>query len=179
MTTATPEAPAPEHAAPQPPRNAPKNFWGTSESKNIYLAGDSEQFFVVKKMNEGDKTKFQKLTNQDMVVDRNNEARVKVDPAAERHGLINSSVIDWHIYEFPLDGSDPYLCQFSKQQLKLWLENADPKVVADLEHEIRLYNPWMLNEMPIEELDREIDRLEDMKKRKIEQEAGEASSTNK
>lgn len=157
-----------------PPAPAMESFWGTTETTNWYLP-DGVQYFVIQKMNEGDKTKFQKLTNSDLVVGQNRTATVKMDPAAERHTLIKTSVKDWNFA-----GPDGSQIIFGNGSMLLkWLETADPKIVEELEHAIRLYNPWMQADMSLEEIDKEIDRLHDLRKQVIEQQAGEASSVNK
>jgi hypothetical protein len=64
---------------------------------------------------------------------------------------------------------------FTDNHLKEWLENANPRLVEDLEKEIRKANPWLLAEMSVADIEREIENLEEMKKVAQEREAGEAS----
>lgn len=149
-----------------------EDYWGTDETYKHYLP-DGKQWFEFKIMNEGDKTRFQKLTNQDLTIGRDNTAKVRMDPAAERHTLIKTSVINWNLYK----GGQPV--GFSKQILEKWLESAPPKIVEDLEFAIRKANPWLQADMTVEEIDKEIDRLEELRKQVKERELGEASSANK
>lgn len=148
------------------------DYWGTDETHKHYLP-DGVQYFEFKIMNEGDKVKFQKLTNQDLIVGRDNTAKVKVSPETERHTLIETSVIGWNLYK------NGEVVGFSPQVLKMWLQSAPPKIVEELEFAIRMANPWMQADMKIEEIDKEIDRLMEMKKQRIEAEAGEAVSKSK
>lgn len=148
------------------------DYWGTDETHRHYLP-DGKQYFEFKIMNEGDKVKFQKLTNQDLVVGRDNTAKVRVDPAAERHTLIKTSVTNWYL----LKGGE--VVGYSKQMLEKWLEVAPPKIVEELEYAIRMKNPWMQSEMTVEEIDKEIERLEEVRKQVREREAGEAASATK
>lgn len=148
------------------------NYWGTDERKKHFLP-DGTQYFEFQIMNEGAKSRFQKLTNTDLKVGRDNTATVKMDPVAERHTLIKTSVVDWLLYK---DGQ-PIL--FGKQMLEKWLEVAPPKIVEDLEQAIRLANPWMQAEMTLEGIDEEMDRLIELRKTIVEREAGEASSVTK
>jgi len=168
---AAPEAPAAPTITPQV-----IDYWGTDETHKHFLP-DGVQYFEFKIMNEGDKVKFQKLTNQDLIVNRDNSARVKVSPETERHTLITTSVTGWHMFKV-VEGS-PEPVGFSKQLLLKWLEVADPKRVEELEYAIRMANPWMQAEMSIEEVDKEIDRLHEVRKQLIERDAGEASSATK
>lgn len=150
----------------------PADYWGTDEVHKHYLP-DGVQYFEFKIMNEGDKVKFQKLTNQDLVVGRDQSARVRVDPAAERHTLIKTSVTNWYL----LKGGE--VVGFSPQMLEKWLSVADPKIVEELEAKIRMANPWMQAEMTLEAVDKEIDRLTEVRKQIVEREAGEAASATK
>jgi hypothetical protein len=163
------ETPTVPQAPPAPPV---VDYWGTDTYDKWYLP-DGVQYFEFKLMNEGEKTKFEKLTNQDLIVNRDQSARMKVDPSEQRHTLIKTSVTNWNLYK------DGQVVDFNKHVLEKWLEVADPKLVADLEFAIRLANPWMQQDMSIEEIDKEIERLYDMRKQVLEKEAGEASSATK
>lgn len=159
------------------------NYWGTDERHKFHLP-DGVQWFEFKIMDEGAKSKFQKLTNQDLTINRDNTAKVRMDPAAERHTLITQSIVDWYLY-MPKKGQEgvpnPEMEQanFSSAMLNNWLEHAPPKLVEDLEMEIRKANPWMQADMTSEAIQKEIDRLYEEKAKALEREAGEATSANK
>lgn len=154
------------------------NYWGTEETKRHYLP-DGQQYFEFKIMNEGDKVKFQKLTNQDLVVNRDQSARVKVSPETERHTLITTSVVGWFLMMPKKDGSGFEQAAFSGAMLQNWLQVAPPKIVEELEFAIRMANPWMQAELTVEEIDKEIERLYETRKQVVEREAGEAASATK
>lgn len=148
------------------------DYWGSEQYEKFFLP-DGRQYFEFKVMNEGEKTKFEKMTNQDLIVNRDQSARVKVDPSEQRHSLITTSVTGWYLFK----GGE--IVAYSSQLLRKWLEVADPKVVADLEFAIRMANPWMQSEMSVEEIDKEIDRLHEVRKQVIDNEAGESGSATK
>lgn len=154
-----------------------EDYWGTDETINVYLP-DGKQFFVIKPMNEGEKAKFQKLTSKSILLKQGSgDAAIDVDPAGERHTLIKSSVINWYLFQ-KVDGEwvpQPY----SDRNLNMWLDKAPPKAVEYVEHKIRLANPWLQNEMSVEEIDKELERLYELRKQVAEREAGEASSADK
>lgn len=154
------------------------NYWGVTETHR-HMLPDNTQFFEYKTMNEGDKSKFQKLTNQDLVVQRDQSARVRVDPVTERHTLIKTSVTGWHMFAPDHKTGEMLPAAFSAALLEKWLTVADPKVVEDLEHAIRLSNPWMQADMTLEEIDKEIERLHEVRRSVVDREAGEAISGTK
>lgn len=155
-----------------------ESYWGTDTTERFTFP-DNKQYIEFKIMNEGDKTKFQKLTNQDLIVQRDQSARVKTDPAAERHMLIKTSVTGWFMVAPNVSTGKLEPAAYSPQLLEKWLTVAPPKLVEDLEYAIRMANPWMQQDMSIEEIDKEIDRLHEVRKQVVDREAGESASANK
>jgi hypothetical protein len=157
-----------------PPDSQPpvEDYWGTEEYSQWYLP-DGIQYFQFKIMNEGDKSKFEKITNQDMIVNQDRSARLRYDQTAQRHALIKMSVTDWHLFK------DGEIADFAPAILDKWLQVANPKLVEDLEFAIRMANPWMQSEMTEEEVQKEIDRLYEVLNQIRDREAGEAVSATK
>lgn len=156
-----------------------EDYWSVDETIKHYLP-DGKQYFEIQPMNEGAKTKFQKLTNRDIVMSqkREGEARISVDPAGERHALIKHSVVGWNLMQKSPDGSwSP--APFSSRTLESWLEVAPPHIVEDLEHAIRMANPWLQAEQTVEAIDEEIERLYEVRKQLLAEQEGEESSATK
>lgn len=160
------------------------NYWGTDETKRVYLK-DGQQWFEIKKLDEGEKSKFQKMTSKDLILQqKTGDARMSVDQAEERHQLIKASVTGWYLMQLT-PGADPKKrsswseAPWGGRALDNWLMKADPAAVEKLETEIRIFNPWLQGEMTVEDIDEEMDRLTDLKKSIIEREAGEGASANK
>lgn len=156
------------------------DFFGFASEERWYFPGqdklpaDERQYFIVSKMNEGKKAEYQSKTTNDVRIQRTTgDARFRMDPSTERHTLINLSVtgarvkvrgkntgeLEWHSGDH-------------RQLLKKWLDNGNPDHVQKLEKFIRELNPWMASEMEVEEIDKEIERLEELKKERREAEAG-------
>lgn len=175
MSIATPEVDpttVPQSDAQPDAMSGAVDYWGFEDTKR-HMLPDGVQYFDFKVMNEGDKVQFQKLTNQDLKIGRDQSATVRVDPATERHTLIKTSVTGWHL----LKGGE--VVGFSKQMLEKWLTVAPPKIVEELELAIRKANPWMQADMTLEEVDKELDRLHELRRDIVEREAGEGASATK
>lgn len=135
-----------------------------------FMFPDGQQWIEFKKMNEGDKKRFQDKTSKDLVLERNSgNARMSVLQGTERHELIRSCVVGWNLYR----GGQPVT--FNSVNLGDFLTLADPRVIEDLEKAIRKANPWLLADMTSEDIQKEIDNLEEMKRVALERERGEAS----
>jgi len=155
-----------------------EDYWGVSETRR-YTLPDGKQWIEFKIMDEGDKTKFQKMTNSDLIVQRSGDSRIKIDPARERHELIKNSVTNWNLQQKDPVGGGWSPAPFSIRSVEMWLEKAPPKIVEDLELEIRKANPWMQADMSVDEIDKEIERLQDLRKLARERELGEGVSATR
>lgn len=171
----TAEAPVTNPATEEP--NFP-NYWGVSTTEKFYFP-DKRMWIEFKRMNEGDKKKYQQKTNRDVTIQRGGDTKIGIDPATDRHLLIEMSVINWQMW-MPKDLQNPGLgfeqVGFSTFNLRKFLEVGDPKVIQDLETEIRMANPWMQADMTVEEIDKEIARLNEVRAQREEADRAKASS---
>lgn len=152
--------------------SAPVDYFGFQATERFTFP-DGQQYIEFQIMNEGAKARFQKLTTKDLVVQRGGDARMKMDPAQERHELIRQSVTGWNLYR----GGNPV--PFSDRALKDFLELANPKLIEDLEKAIRKANPWLMAEMKSSDIEREIENLQEMLAVAKERELGEAASSSR
>lgn len=159
-------------AQPEQAVSVQQDYWGTDE-KGRFVFPDGVTYIEFQIMNEGAKSRFQKMTSQNMTVTRTGDATVKIDPAKERHELIIASCTGWNLVK---EGT-PIL--FSRQMLEKWLDVAPPKLVEDLEFKIRTANPWLQQDMTVEEIDKELDRLNELRAAAKERESGEDASANR
>lgn len=167
MTEMTDTISTETHAYEQPASQV--DYFGFSETHRYNLP-DKTSWIEFVSMNEGAKAKFQKLTSRDLILERQSgNARMKMDAAEERHGLIRECVTGWNLVRNGVP------VPFNKVNLGDFLTLSNPKVVEGLEKEIRKANPWLLAEMTSKDIQSEIDNLEEMKKVAEERERGEAS----
>jgi hypothetical protein len=146
-----------------------EDYFGFAKTERWYFP-DGKQYIEFEIMNEGKKAKFQKHTQRDLVLERNSgNARMKVDPSQERHELLRSSVTDWYLTR----GGQPI--PYTERAFKDFLELADPVLIEDLEKAVRKANPWLMAEMSVEDIDREIENLQEMRKIAEERERGNVS----
>lgn len=163
-----PVGPNGPEALPEPPTVQPVDYFGFKREER-YTLPDGVQWIEFAAMNEGAKKKYQQKTSRDFVVDRRTgDTRVSVDPGTEREILIRESVTGWYM----LRGGQPV--PFNSVQLGDFLTLADPSVIEGIEKAIRDANPWLLDNVTVEDIDKQIEQLEDQKKRIQEREAGEA-----
>lgn len=160
-----------------------EDYWGFDDQRTFYLP-DKKQFITFKVMSEGDRKKFQQKTRTDItLVRRTGDATMRMSPADERHALIVSSVTGWSLFRRNPKTNEMQPVPFSKDSpganLEMWLQVANPRIIDDLEKEIRKSNPWLLGEMTVEDIDKEIANLHEMREIALKREAGEESSSVK
>jgi hypothetical protein len=162
-----------QYDGPPADTNPQEDYFGFSMTEKFYLP-DGQSYFELAAMNEGKKAKFQKMTQRDMVLEKGSgNARFKIDPAVERHALIQACTVDWNLKRNGVPQP------FGERALRDFLELANPDVVEKIELQIRKMNPWLLNEMTTEEIDKQIEELKELREVAEKREAGEASSSNR
>lgn len=153
--------------------NPQVDYFGFSHVETHYLP-DGITFVELQAMNEGDKAKFQKSTQRDMVLEKGSgNARFKMDPAAERHALLETSIKGWNFQR----GGQPI--PYTQASFRDFIRLADPEIIEKIELAIRKLNPWLLAELTVEEIDKQIDELKEMREVAEKRESGEGSSSNK
>jgi len=158
---------------------AQADYFGFASTER-FLLPDGVSFIEYRIMNEGKKAQFQKMTSRDLVIEgKTGNARTRMDPAQERHELIRQSVIGWNLKRRRSANGPLEDVPFNNSTLGQFLQDANPKLVEDLELAIRKSNPWLLNELTVEQIDAQMDELRELREAAVERERGEASSASK
>lgn len=141
-------------------------FSGFGASEKFYLP-DGKQYIEFDVMNEGQRSRYQRDTRAPIEIDRRSDkASMIPDQARDRHSLIKYSVTNWYMLTRDQKTRQIVPVPFSSANLKNWLEVANPKIIEDLGAAIRKANTWMLEDLSIEDIDKQIEELEEMKRDK-------------
>jgi hypothetical protein len=170
------------------PFNGYENYYSFDEREQ-WLFPDKKQWIQFKKLTEGDRARYLKATRSDVHLNqKSGEARIPFDQSADRRELLLASITDWHIVSFatgrpvpipfqpPVNTSGKTILGGTVSQ---WIQNANPEILGSLEKAIRKYNPWLLNEMSVEQIDKEIADLTELRTAAEKREAEEANFTSK
>jgi hypothetical protein len=183
MTTSMETMPEPTDQIPAPPgQDEPQyiDYFGFKATEKFWFP-DGRTYIEFDVMNEGAKARFQKLTSRDLRVERaTGDARLRMDPGAERHALISESVTGWNLMRRdPKDKTGHPRWEnapFDRSNLDRFLNQADPRLIEDLEKAIRLANPWLMDEMTVEDIDKEISNLQELREKAVEREEAKSAS---
>lgn len=149
--------------------NIPVDYFGTDETERTFLP-DGVSWIEHKTLTEGDRRKYLNKTNRGVeVIKATGNARMSLAPGDERYELLRVSIVNWNLSS----GGKPVPFNYTK--LDSFLEKANPKVVDIIEKAVRLANPWLLAEMSVEDIDREIGTLTELRAKKVEEEEGKAA----
>jgi hypothetical protein len=164
------------------PFNGFENYFAFDEKEKWYFP-DGKQWIEFKKLTEGDRAKYLKATRSDVHLNqKSGEARIPFDQGGDRMELLLASITDWLIVSF-VTGT-PQFVPFNPNSGKggvvgQWINKANPELLGSLEKAIRKYNPWLLNEMTVEQIDKEIADLQELRVAAEKREAEEANFSSK
>jgi hypothetical protein len=153
-------------------RDAQVDYFGVDERHRFDLP-DGKSWIEFKVLNEGEKSEWEKSTQGDVVFERNSgNARMRPNSADARHKLITLAVTDWNLKR--RDKQTGRMEQVSiAHGLRDWLRYTNPKLVVDLEAAIRKQNPFLIVDLTIEEIDKQIEELQEQRKLLVERQQGE------
>lgn len=146
------------------------DYFAFEETLRVPLS-DGTSYIEHKVLNEGAKRQYLNKTNRSVKVSRvTQEASITSAPGDERHALLEAAITGWDLQ------TGGQSVPFNKDNLRRFLEVADPRVIDDIEKAIRLANPWLLQEMSVEDIDKEIAALQELRTKKVEEEEGKSDS---
>lgn len=149
------------------------DYFGFSETHVVYLP-DEVSYIEHSTLNEGARRKYLNQINKEVAIKKlSGDAVMRMQSGDDKHALLEAAITGFNLRQ----GGQPVV--FSKgspgSTLSQFLAMADPKIVDIIEKDIRKFNPWLMAEMTVEDIQKQIDDLEEMKDIKIKEEEGKAS----
>lgn len=149
------------------------DYFGFSETHQVYLP-DGVSWIEHQTLNEGARREYLNKVNKEVAIKRlSGDAVMKMQSGDDKHALLESAIVGWNLSR----GGQPI--PFSKgskgSNLSQFLVMADPKVVDIIEKDVRKHNTWLMADLSVEDIQKQIDDLEEMKSVKIKEEEGNDS----
>lgn len=144
------------------------DYFGFSDTRR-YQFPDGISVIEYKIFNEGDRRRYQNATASDVRLTGRGEATVRTAAGDARWQLLKDAIVGWNLVK----GGNPV--QFTPQMVDQFLKAADPKIIDGLEKAIRRANPWLLSDMTVEDIDKEIESLQELRETVAAQEAGKGA----
>lgn len=149
------------------------DYFGVSDTGRTTLP-DGKQWIEWKVLNEGERRKYLNRQNRELALKKGGDAVMKMAPGDDRFHLLSTAIVGWNLHRRDKTGQFVPV-PFSKNTLEEWLNVAPPKIVDLVEKDVRKANPWLLNDLSIEEIDKEIAALEEMREVKRKEMEGKES----
>lgn len=141
------------------------DYFGVDDTRQVFLPNSRVQYVTIKALNEGERRKYLDRTNRDVKLDKGGQASFRMSPGSERYELLKLAIVDWHM----LRQGNPF--KFGPRELDDFLTNTSPSVVDHIVKEVNKLNPWLLAEMSVEDIEKELDHLQEMLETKKKEEA--------
>lgn len=149
------------------------DYFGFEETHQVMLP-DGVSWIQHKTMTEGDRRQYLDKVNREVrLLKTSGDAVMKMQAGQERHVLLTAAIVGWNLTR----GGQPV--PFSKgspgANLEQFLDKADPKLIDLIEKDIRKHNPWLMADLSVEDIDKQIEELQEMRDIKIKEQEGNAS----
>lgn len=150
------------------------NYFGFSQTHKVMFP-DDVTYVEIKTLNEGDRRAYLDAVNREVRLQKTSgDAIMKMATGSERKVLLEASIVGWNLLgptgqplTFSNDGRGGTLQQF--------LNQADPSVIDIIEKEIRKRNAWLMADLSVEDIDKQIEELQEMRAVKVKEEEGNVS----
>jgi hypothetical protein len=134
-----------------------EDYWGTQGETTHYLP-DGKQYFTIKKMNEGDRARYQMESGMQMTsLRKTGDTKIDINQAKDREALVVAAVKGWFLVK------DGVQVPFNSQALRAWVKVSDPKLLDKLLLAIRKYNPFLQEDLSVKEIDEQMQELRELR----------------
>lgn len=128
---------------------------------------DGVSYVDIKVLNEGARRKYLNSVNREVKLQKaTGDAVMQLATGDERKAILESSICGWNL----LRGGQPV--PFNSGTVREFLDRANPKLIDLIEKEVRRINPWLTAEITVEEIDKQIEELQELRAQKVREEEG-------
>jgi hypothetical protein len=148
-----------------------QSYFGFSVKHQVMLP-DGVSYIEHQELNEGSRKKYLDNLNREVAIKKvSGDAHMKLQSGTDKHILLEEAICGWNLL-----GPDMKPVGFNKMgkgsSLMQFLDSADPTIIDLIEKDIRKHNPWLMSDMSVEDIDKQIAELEEMREAKVKEEAG-------
>lgn len=146
-----------------------EDYFGFDKTHRVYMP-DGVSYVEHKEFTEGQRREYLNQTNKAVRLQRSTgDAVMQMAAGDDRYYLLKTAICGWNLYR----GGQPV--DFTKKNLEEFLEKANPAIVDKIEKDIRNKNPWLLQDVSVEDIDQQMEELSELRKRKVAEEEGKDS----
>lgn len=136
-----------------------------------YTMPDGVSKIIHKALTEGDRKSYLNKVNRDITIKKaSGDAQMRMASGDEKYALLERAIVGWDMLR------KGQLVVFSRDMLTKFLDSANPVIIDGIHKEVVKKNPWLLAEMSVEDIEKEISELTELLETKKKEEAGKAAS---
>jgi hypothetical protein len=144
------------------------DYFAFDQTERIVLP-DEVSYVDVRVLNEGARRKYLNELNKEVRLQKaTGDAVMKLASGDERRSILEESVVGWNLTR----NGNPV--EFNRGNLRTFLDKANPRVIDVIYERVRKINPWLTQEVTVEEIDNQIAELEQLREEKLKEEEGKA-----
>lgn len=149
-----------------PTEDVYEDYFGFGDQERVTLP-DGKSWVEFKVMNEGDRRKYLNQQNKKVTIRKGSgDAEMQLAPGDDKYNLLALTICNWNLRR----GGQPV--PFNGAELQRFLNGANPKIIDIIHREVTLAHPWLLDQMTVEDIDKEIENLQKMREVVERNEAG-------
>jgi hypothetical protein len=146
-----------------------QDYFGTDVTHKCYLP-DGASYIEHKELSEGDRRRYMNATNKDVRIARQSgDMHLKMAAGDDRYHLLKTAIVGWNLVR---QGES---VRFTSDKLDRWLAEAPPHIVDIVEKDVRKRNPWLVSDVTIEDIDKQIAELQELREQRVKEEEGKGS----
>lgn len=148
-----------------------QSYFGFDVREQVFLP-DNISYVEIRPLSEGDRRKYMNDVQKEARLQRaTGDMIVKMQTGEERYQLLMRAIIGWNLVD--ANGSpQPFSSGSPGSTLGQFLEKAEPRIVDIIHKAVMKQNPWLMAELSVEDIDKQIEELQELRAAKIEEEAG-------
>lgn len=146
------------------------NYFGFEETHKVFFP-DGVTYIMHKTLNEGGRRKYLDAVNRDIRLQKTTgDAIMKMQAGSEKHVLLKAAICGWNLL-----GPKGSELPFTPQNVDKILNEFDPSLIDRIEKDVRKKNVWLMADLSVEDIQKQIDELQEMLETKKKEEEGKDS----
>lgn len=150
------------------------NYFGFTQTHKVMFP-DGVTWVQHATLNEGGRRAYLDAVNREVRLQKTSgDAIMKMATGTERKVLLEAAIVGWNML-----GPDGKPMTFSKDSggstLSQFLTVADPSIIDIIEKDVRKKNVWLMADLSVEDIDKQIAELYEMREIKVKEDAGNVS----
>jgi hypothetical protein len=151
------------------------DYFAFEDTQNVYFP-DGTSYVTIQALNEGGRRQYLNAVNREVRIDKaSGDARMQLANGDERRILLSRAIIGWNLVRSSKNGGEAQPLKFQESTLGEFLTRANPKIIDIIDKEVRAQNPWLMNDVTLEDLLKQRDELDEQIEKKRQEDEGKES----